>query len=176
MTIGKNIARYRKMAGFTQKELAEKCNCATGTIQQYELDKRTPKIKQLCNIAKVLNVPVDYLFGDTTIGIMTEADVMQIDYWISHNNRELEFQEKLLDNDCVIFKKDNYYILQKRVSGNYGKRIRISEAEYKTLVNDIDILTSFLTKFLLDKIFDSHDYYFYDDPDSTEQNSDEDTQ
>ncbi|MDE7477132.1 MAG: helix-turn-helix domain-containing protein [Lachnospiraceae bacterium] len=120
MTIGQNIARYRKMAGLTQKELADKCNCATGTIQQYELEKRTPKIDKLSEIAKVHNIPIDYLFGDISIGLMTEADIMQLDYYFSQNDKIQGLQKLLLDNDCIITKKDSNYILQKRINGTYG--------------------------------------------------------
>ena len=36
MGFGENLKTYRKEAGLTQKELAEMCGIATGTIQQYE--------------------------------------------------------------------------------------------------------------------------------------------
>lgn len=169
MTIGQNIARYRKMAGYTQKELAEKCNCATGTIQQYELEKRTPKIDKLSEIAKALDIPIDYLFGDMSIGLMTETDIMQLSYYFSQNDKIRGLQKLLLDNDCILTKKENNYILQKRINGTYGKRIIINDSEYNTLVNDIDKTTNFLIKFILDKVFDSHDYYFYDNPDNSEE-------
>jgi transcriptional regulator with XRE-family HTH domain len=56
MSIGENIQFYRKKRGYSQKELAEKLNYSTGTIQQYELDKREPKFKIICEIASVLGV------------------------------------------------------------------------------------------------------------------------
>lgn len=54
MIIGNNIQKYRKFCELTQKELAQKCGVATGTIQQYELGKRKPKFEMLCKIAEVL--------------------------------------------------------------------------------------------------------------------------
>ena len=42
--IGKKIKQYRKSADLTQKQLAQKCGYATGTIQQYELGKRSPRL------------------------------------------------------------------------------------------------------------------------------------
>ena len=59
--LGKNIQFYRKKKGITQKVLAAKCNLATGTIQQYELRKRTPSILRLKIVAEVLEVEVDEL-------------------------------------------------------------------------------------------------------------------
>ncbi len=58
MTIGENIKRIRKEKGLTQKQLADKLKCATGTIQQYELGKRQPRIEQLKRIATALDVDV----------------------------------------------------------------------------------------------------------------------
>lgn len=61
MTTGQVIQIIRKEKGLTQKQLAEKCGMATGTIQQYELNKREPRQKQLQKIANALNVSLDYL-------------------------------------------------------------------------------------------------------------------
>ena len=47
MTIGNKIQKVRKEKGYTQKQLAAMCNMATGTIQQYELGKRQPRMEQL---------------------------------------------------------------------------------------------------------------------------------
>lgn len=63
MNIGENIKKYRKIRGLTQKELAELCGLATGTIQQYELGKRTPNINTIIEISKKLEVTVDNLMS-----------------------------------------------------------------------------------------------------------------
>ena len=60
MTIGQRIKEVRKSAGLTQRELAEKSGTATGTIQQYELGKRQPRIEQLQAIASALGVTTNY--------------------------------------------------------------------------------------------------------------------
>ena len=54
MPIGQRIQEARKKAGYTQKELAEKIGVVTGTIQQYELGKRQPRIEQIQAIAAAL--------------------------------------------------------------------------------------------------------------------------
>lgn len=61
MTIGERIKEKRKAARFTQKELAERAGTATGTIQQYELGKRQPRLEQLRRIALALNTSVSEL-------------------------------------------------------------------------------------------------------------------
>lgn len=63
MTTGQLIHKYRKEKNLTQKELAAALGLATGTIQQYELGKRQPRIEQLKAIADVLGVRVEHLLG-----------------------------------------------------------------------------------------------------------------
>lgn len=75
MTIGQRIKEARKNAGLTQRELAEKSGSATGTIQQYELGKRQPRIEPLQRIASALGVPVQQLIPETTSAAFDFQDV-----------------------------------------------------------------------------------------------------
>lgn len=61
ITIAENIKRMRKEKGFTQKQLAEQAGTAVGTIQQYELGKRQPRLDVLERIANVLGTDIDKL-------------------------------------------------------------------------------------------------------------------
>lgn len=61
MTAGEKIKIARKEKKYTQKKLAELCGVATGTIQQYELNKRQPRYEQLCKIASILDIPITEL-------------------------------------------------------------------------------------------------------------------
>lgn len=72
-TIGKTIAKYRKQKNLTQKELAKKCECATGTIQQYELGKRKVSIEKLKIIANALEVDTQTLIQDNTMSAINKA-------------------------------------------------------------------------------------------------------
>lgn len=63
-TIGTNIKYFRKKSKLTQRELASKCNLATGTIQQYELGKREPKTEILIRIANALQIELADLVSD----------------------------------------------------------------------------------------------------------------
>lgn len=60
--LGMRIQAARKKAGLTQKELAAQIGLATGTVQQYELGKRTPKLEVLQNIADALEISLTDLF------------------------------------------------------------------------------------------------------------------
>lgn len=63
MNIGKRIREYRKAAGLTQKELAERSQIAEITLRQYESGKRTPNAEKLKNIANVLQISPSILMG-----------------------------------------------------------------------------------------------------------------
>lgn len=62
--IGENIKSFRKSRGYTQAELAEKCNVATITIRQYENGKREPNSKMIHKLAVALDVAPIYLACD----------------------------------------------------------------------------------------------------------------
>lgn len=64
MTIGEKIKNIRKMNHLTQKQLGEMSGLATGTIQQYELGKRQPRIDQLRKIAFALNLNLNDFIDD----------------------------------------------------------------------------------------------------------------
>lgn len=60
--IGENIRSYRKAAGLTQNALANRLNTGQSTVAQWEGGERTPPIKRLLDIARVLGVaPADLL-------------------------------------------------------------------------------------------------------------------
>lgn len=61
MTVGEKIRVVRKEKGLSQKDLAEKLNIATGTLQQYELGKRKVTVEKLMDIAFELEVSVGRL-------------------------------------------------------------------------------------------------------------------
>ena len=64
MDLGKNIQKYRKEAGLTQRELAELLDVAVGTIQQYELGKRQPRLEMINRIAGALGIGIRRLYPD----------------------------------------------------------------------------------------------------------------
>ena len=63
MNIGKKIKKYRKEAGLTQKQLAEKIGRKEITIRKYESGEREPRISIINDICEALNIPIDE-FGE----------------------------------------------------------------------------------------------------------------
>lgn len=59
----KNVIRTRrKELGFSQEELAKKCNVSRQTINAIENDKYDPTLSLAFKLSKELNITVDKLF------------------------------------------------------------------------------------------------------------------
>jgi transcriptional regulator with XRE-family HTH domain len=62
MNFAKNIIVARKKLGISQQELADRLGVRQSTIANYETGIRTPSLKELDHIAKVLKIePGDLL-------------------------------------------------------------------------------------------------------------------
>ncbi len=103
MTIGERIKEIRKEAGLTQKELAEMCEIAIITIQQYERNKRQPRIEQLQRIAAALGVLPGDLLQDGMYPTSEEMAAIHAAHEAAkadpeYNERQAEIEEKRLTN------------------------------------------------------------------------------
>lgn len=78
MDVGQRIKEARKRAGLTQKGLATQIGVATGTIQQYELGKRQPRLEQLSKIARALGTTLYELVGDEYFSSHTREELVQM--------------------------------------------------------------------------------------------------
>jgi transcriptional regulator with XRE-family HTH domain len=61
-----NVKKYRKLAGFTQEKLAERCDTDPCYIRQIESGRRCPSMLYIEKIATALNIAPYLLFCDTT--------------------------------------------------------------------------------------------------------------
>jgi len=63
--IGENIREVRKTLGYSQDQLAKKCDFSNTTLSAYERSKKIPNVVTLGKIAQALNTSIDRLyFGD----------------------------------------------------------------------------------------------------------------
>lgn len=62
MSIGKNIARFRRKKGFTQSELGEMLGVSNQAVSKWESDMTMPDIMLLPEIAKALGVTLTDLY------------------------------------------------------------------------------------------------------------------
>lgn len=95
--IGEIIKEARKSHGLTQKQLAEIVGCATGTIQQYELGKRQPRLEQITKIAIVLEIQFHELLDYSSFP--SDNDLNNVIRDLSDNKefKKLDFFESITD-------------------------------------------------------------------------------
>lgn len=86
--IGKMIQKAREEAGLSQEELASRLSLTQAALSNYELGKRRLYLKNVEQIAKVLNKPIGYFMEDYTEKLRTGADSNQ-DKTIDEINRLL---------------------------------------------------------------------------------------
>ena len=63
MTIGKNIAQYRKALGMTQEDLAQKLGVTNQAVSKWELEQACPDVMLLPALADIFGIAIDALFG-----------------------------------------------------------------------------------------------------------------
>ncbi len=62
--LAKNLSYYRKAAGLTQAELAEKINYSDKSVSKWESGNGVPDVYTLVQLAELYGVTVDMLLGD----------------------------------------------------------------------------------------------------------------
>ena len=95
-SIGARIKTFRKQAGFTQKELAEKLYKSESTVRMWELCKSEPDLGTIANLSQCLNVSVEDLLG-LDRNNLSEPDQVVLDatdYFKTHPETELDPREK----------------------------------------------------------------------------------
>lgn len=121
--MGKQIQKYRKEKRLTQRELAEKCGVATGTIQQYELGKRQPRLEQLRVISNALGIAL-YRLTDGDYSSFSPEELqndflkaaIQLDDFHEMIAAKALEEEKVLLSDFRILNEKGRKEAQKRVS------------------------------------------------------------
>lgn len=63
--LAKNLIKYRKYAGLTQQDLAEKLNYSDKTVSKWERAEGTPDIFVLKQIADIYGIKVDLLLSES---------------------------------------------------------------------------------------------------------------
>ena len=75
--IAKNLTYYRKAAGYTQAELAEKINYSDKSVSKWESGNGVPDIYTLIQLAELYGVSVDVLIGDGKAPVALEKKRME---------------------------------------------------------------------------------------------------
>lgn len=65
--VGQRIQRIRKLRGFTQNQLAEKCGCSSNHLSAVENGTNRPSVELLVRLSSVLKESVDYFLMDAPL-------------------------------------------------------------------------------------------------------------
>ncbi|HEL1895306.1 TPA: helix-turn-helix transcriptional regulator [Streptococcus suis] len=74
-TLAENIKRYRKQAGFTQKELASKLGIAPTAVSAWELGRNKPLMDNIEQMSVIFDVKKSELLGEDLIALYTNPKV-----------------------------------------------------------------------------------------------------
>lgn len=88
MTLGEKIRNYRKQAGLTQEQLADKLFVSRQAITKWESDAGTPDINNIQALAQLFNISVDALLKDEEMSL----DVIREKIDLSQYQRESKLQ------------------------------------------------------------------------------------
>lgn len=97
MEWNEKLKNARKRAGFTQAQLADAIGVHRSTVANYELARRKPTFIELKQIAKKLNVDVNYLIEgnevDAEDDFLTRAESIFTDLTITKEDKDKIFQD-----------------------------------------------------------------------------------
>ncbi len=122
MSIGKNIAKYRKAKGLTQEELGAKLGVTNQAVSKWESETSMPDVMLLPEIADALNITLNDLYGiakeppriscsaddfpafchQKLIELFYYNTKMRFTHIGSSDKEQLEFQSKKLMDGCRI--------------------------------------------------------------------------
>lgn len=106
MTIFERIRDIAKEKGLNLQETAEKADLGINTI--YSWKKKEPSVEKLKSVARVLNVSVDYLLGNTDDMHSTKKDEEPLDLnQVADSERDNAISangEPISDDDWAIIK------------------------------------------------------------------------
>ena len=94
MTFGERIVYYRKLAGYTQKSLADALEISPTRLNYWEKDKREPDIMMLNRLCAILKVEADTLLGRHESGISEKAEFSAAEKEVIKKYRALDERGK----------------------------------------------------------------------------------
>ncbi len=125
MTLGERILKYRKKAGISQEELADKLNVTRQSISLWETDQTVPSLDSLITLASIFDISLDELCGrkriadikDSNIHESNEGDAVDISNQTATNETadyiaysETQYSKNILRRVTNIASKEIYII------------------------------------------------------------------
>lgn len=91
-----NLKFYRKNAGLSQQQLAEKCDIATNYLSEIERGQKFPSIELIEKMSSELHIPAYLFFLDEKVNINNE---------LFNKKKNTKFKEKLFSSITEILKE-----------------------------------------------------------------------
>lgn len=118
MGLKENIADYRKKMGFTQEQLAEKCNVSRQAVTKWESGESEPSIAKVRILSTVFNISIDELIAGTKNNVShNNSEKLQIDYsMLSAIANDLTKEYINIDNEFwkLVLLENIYKVLKTR--------------------------------------------------------------
>lgn len=95
MNFSNQLTHYRKLAGLTQEQIAEKCNVTRQAVAKWESGASLPDIYMILKLADIFSVTIDELLNHSAIN-KTNAN----------SNMDKDTGHKLWGKVCEILKED----------------------------------------------------------------------
>ena len=132
MKLGERIKAARKDVKMTQAELAQKIGLATGTIQQYELGKREPRIEIIQKLCTALDVSFSTLMKDADFKEVTEPDRVALRQAFGNKNKEWEIMSEKMSHLSNDHKKMVYTLIDEFYQSDVGELYKAGGSDGKT--------------------------------------------
>ena len=130
MSIGKNIAYFRKEKGLTQSELGDRLGVSNQAVSKWETELTMPDVMLLPEIAKNLGISIDSLYGD-----LTEKEQIIFDNITEEDRRVLIVS---VQSNGVTVKTRLPVVAIQSIFGNALLRDCLAEEEIETLLSMLE--------------------------------------
>jgi transcriptional regulator with XRE-family HTH domain len=127
MSLGQNLARFRKEKGLTQEDLVRLSGVAISQIRRYETNKSSPSLDAIIKLAKSLGVSIDEMVFDKVTGVAANKIVdhellEQFEAISSMGENEKYVVKKMLEG--IIVKHQVEKMMRPKVDKAWSERFR----------------------------------------------------
>ena len=127
MSFGKNLAKFRKHRGLTQKELVKLSGVGISQIRRYETDRSTPSLDATIRLVEALGVSIDEMVFDKPTAIASkkiiDRELLEQFEMISYmDEEERSLVKKILEG--VIVKNQVEKLLKQKPEKPWSQRFR----------------------------------------------------
>ena len=127
MSFGKNLVKFRKEKGLTQKDLVKLSGVAISQIRRYETDKSSPSLDVIIRLSKAMGISIDEMvFGNfTSIAVdkIVDRELLEKFEIISTMTKEEKYVVKQM-LEGIIVKHQVDKMMQPRMDKAWSERFR----------------------------------------------------